>query len=103
MEEAFGVALTPRAKGHLVQIQRWWVANRPDARDLFPLEFETAARRLISSPKTPMVYRRLKGREIRRTLLPRSRYHVYFEVNEGDRLVFVVAIWHASRGRSPLL
>jgi plasmid stabilization system protein ParE len=103
MEGAFGVALTPRAKAHLAQIALWWVANRPAAPDLFTREFEVAARRLISTPKTASIYRRLNGREIRRALLPRSRYHIYFEVNEVDRLVFIVAIWHVSRGRAPSL
>src|SRR5438270_11093729 len=103
MEGAFGVALTPRAKTHLAQVQRWWIANRPAAQDLFIQELETAARRLVSSPKTTAVYRTLNGREIRRTQLPRSRYHIYFEVNEVERLVVVVAIWHVSRGRAPSL
>jgi plasmid stabilization system protein ParE len=103
MEGAFGVALTPRAKTHLAQIQRWWVENRRAAADLFAHEFEAAARRLVSSPRTAAVYRKLNGREIRRTLLPRSRYHIYFELNEVDRLVFIGAIWHVSRGRAPSL
>ena len=103
MEGTFRVALTPRAKAHLAQIQHWWVANRLAARDLFTQEFEAAARRLISSPKTATIYRESNGREIRRTLLPRSRYHIYFEVNEVDRHVFIVAIWHVSRGRAPSL
>lgn len=103
MEGAFRVALTPRAKAHLAQIQRWWVANRPAAPDLFIQELEAASRRLTSSPKATAVYRSLNGREIRRTLLLRSRYHMYFEVNEIERLVVIVAIWHVSRGRAPTL
>jgi plasmid stabilization system protein ParE len=103
MEGEFGVALTPLAKAHLARIQRWWAANRPAAPDLFGKEFEAAARRLATSPKASAVYRTINGREIRRALLPRTRYHLYFEVNDAGLIVFVVAIWHTSRRRGPSL
>jgi plasmid stabilization system protein ParE len=102
-EGGYSVALAAKARAHLAAIQRWWLANRPAAPDLFGAEFRAAARRVASAPLSAAVYRTMNGREIRRLLMPRSRYHVYFEVRDASREVFILAIWHAARGRSPAL
>ena len=39
---------------------------------------------------------------MRRTLLRRSRYHVYYEVNEATEELRVLAVWHASRKAAKL-
>jgi hypothetical protein len=49
------------------------------------------------------VYRETKGRTIRRLLMPRTSYHVFFEVNDRQEKVHVLAVWHAVRGRGPRL
>jgi plasmid stabilization system protein ParE len=36
---------------------------------------------------------------IRRVLLPRTRYHVYYVARED--VVLVLAVWHAKRGSGP--
>jgi plasmid stabilization system protein ParE len=38
---------------------------------------------------------------MRRILMPRTRYHVYYTADDGDRLVRVHAVWHLSRGQRP--
>jgi plasmid stabilization system protein ParE len=103
MEGRYAVALTPRAKKHFAASERWWRANRPAASDLFLEELEACGRDLKTSPQRAGLYRITNGREVRRILLPRTRYHVYFQVNESARAVFILAIWHASRGRAPTL
>jgi hypothetical protein len=35
--------------------------------------------------------------------MPRTRYHVYFAVEDARALVRVYAVWHASRGHGPPL
>ena len=44
---------------------------------------------------------RLPG--VRRILLSRVRYHLYYRVNEESRQVEVLALWHARRGGGPNL
>ncbi len=103
MAGGYFVALTSQARAHFATIQRWWGANRPAASELFAGELRAAVSRVAFAPNSVAVYRSMNGREIRRLLLPRSRYHVYFEVNEGARQVFILAIWHVSRGGKPAL
>jgi len=38
---------------------------------------------------------------IRRVLMPRSRYHVYYSIEEKFGIVRVHAVWHAARGVTP--
>jgi plasmid stabilization system protein ParE len=79
----------------------WWRANRERAPDLFDDELAAATERLASSSSLTPVYATVGGAEVRRLLLPRTRYHVYFTI-EPD-IVVVHAVWHTSRGHSPAL
>lgn len=36
---------------------------------------------------------------VRRVLLPRTRYHLYYQASKD--LVEVLALWHSSRGGAP--
>ena len=83
-------------------IDSWWRANRRASPDLFRDELDAALERLETAPLAVRVY----GHEgqpltVRRILLPRTRYFVYFEI-DGD-WVTVLAVWHGSRGKGPPL
>jgi len=39
--------------------------------------------------------------EVRRLLIGRSRYHIYWEVDAGSDTVTVLAVWHVRRGSGP--
>jgi hypothetical protein len=41
--------------------------------------------------------------EMRRLSLPRSRCHVYYDIDDDGRHVRVHAIWHSSRGSGPAI
>ena len=66
-------------------------------------EFEAAAERLTIAPLSGAIYRQTTFRSVRRLLLPRIRYHIYYEVNEAIEVVRIVAFWHAARHRGPRL
>ena len=70
---------------------------------LFARELVVAVRQLARSPLSPPAYERANAPAVRRLLLPRTRYHVYFAVDESTRLVRIHAVWHASRGSGPRL
>ncbi len=78
-------------------------ANRPAAANLVADELEAAVDRLASAPFSGTVYRRVEFRSVRRALLPRIRYHAYYDVDEAKQLVRIVAFWHASRRSGPRL
>jgi plasmid stabilization system protein ParE len=40
---------------------------------------------------------------LRRVLLGRTQYHLYYVVSEEDRAIDVLSLWHTSRGKGPAL
>ena len=93
----FEVRIAPRAQAQLDEIAAWWKANR-QASSTLPLdEFEAAVLRPSNAAGSGAGYRQIDARFVRRLLLPRCRYHVYYETDELHSLVNVLAIWHASR------
>jgi hypothetical protein len=38
---------------------------------------------------------------VRRTILRRTGYHLYYQLDEADHCVWILSIWHARRGRGP--
>jgi len=81
--------------------EAWWIENRAAAPDLFVEELGAAIRKLGSLPRIGARYEASGAREMRRVLLPRTRHHVYYTVDDDARLVRIHAIWHLSRGSGP--
>ena len=49
--------------------------------------------------RDPNLGRIVRGRDARRILLAKTRYHLYFRAEDDD--LVVLAIWHARRGDAP--
>jgi plasmid stabilization system protein ParE len=64
------------------------------------MEFVQALTMLEQTPTLGSSYE-TGTKRVRRLLLRRTHYHLYF-VEEGDRIL-VVAVWSAFRGRGPRL
>src|SRR5512138_2381092 len=96
------LVLAPRAAREAERAVVWWRENRPAARGLFEDELRSALDRVCATPLLGPVYQLVGEREVRRVLLPETRYHVYYRVT-GNDLVRVLAIWSAVRGRGPRL
>ncbi len=94
------VDLSEEADQQAEQIDTWWRANRRAAPDLFTEELDQA---LIALGETPTLGVTYQAGEVtvRRILLPRTHYHLYFI--EEEQRIFVVAVWNAFRGRGPKL
>ena len=99
----YEVILAPAAQMQARTITGWWRENRPAARDLFDDEMAAVLNRLAEAPKTGLPYRTIRNRLIRRILMARTSYNVYFEIQEEGALVRVLAVWHAARGHGPAL
>jgi plasmid stabilization system protein ParE len=97
------VHIAPRAQSQIEAAAIWWRVNRPSASTLVADELEAVVERLASLPLSGTSYAGAEFRSVRRVLLPRIRYHAYYEVDESKRSVTVVAFWHASRQRGPRL
>jgi plasmid stabilization system protein ParE len=97
------VHFTPRARRRALTVAAWWRQNRPGAPDLFERELEWAKQRLETEPQVGLVYETIRGRTVRRVLLPKSEQHVYYSVDDEGQTVTVLNVWGARRGRAPRL
>jgi plasmid stabilization system protein ParE len=95
--------LSPEALAQADAAMRWWNDNRPKAPGLFLEELDAALERLMSTPMAGLHYRDSGITGMRRLVMPRTRYHVYYTVVEEEALIRIHAIWHSSRGRGPIL
>ena len=99
----YEVVLAPAAYAQARKISAWWRENRPSVPDLFDDEIGAVLERLANAPKAGLSYLTIRSQPIRRLLMARSSYNVYFETHEERTLVRIVAVWHAARGRGPRL
>jgi plasmid stabilization system protein ParE len=99
----YRVQLTAEARRQLVEIGEWWMENRRKAPDLVLRELARATSLLSVTPRAGKAYRRSSSVSYRRLLLRRSRFHVYYVIDEATQVVSIVAIWNAVRGHGPEL
>ncbi len=97
------VVLVAEAEQQLKSIDRWWLANRQAAPDLFLDELAQAIDLLSEFPDIGSPFKRTDRPGIRRLLLRRSRYWVYYFHERGRSVVFILAIWSTFRGSDPPL
>jgi plasmid stabilization system protein ParE len=92
------VELSEEAEDQVREIDTWWREHRSAAPDLFVDELDRALLTLGEMPLLGTIY---GSRSVRRLLLRRTHYHLYF-TQEAER-VYVLAVWSAFRGRRPAL
>jgi len=98
------VRFTLRAAGHVHEAGRWWHANRPKAPAALREELARALQLVTTQPAAGAVARNVRLAEVRRVLLRRVNYHLYYRLVEApSRSIQVVALWHAGRGDVPEL
>ena len=99
----YRVGFSRTADAHVESIESWWRENRPAAPDMFSRELEAAVSLLENSPLIGKAYPQAPVPEVRRLLIGRSRYHLYWEVDVTTRSVTILAVWYAGRGSGPRL
>ena len=92
---------TPQTEQQVIAISEWWRENRTAAPDLFRQELEGAIDLLEQSPDSGRRYPGAGVPGLRRLLLPKTRYHVYYVHDSATALVLILAVWSAVRGRGP--
>lgn len=97
----YKILITATAKSQMRRAVNWWAEERPDAPSLFIEEFEAALRQLKMVPLAGTRYLPVHSYDLRRILLRRSLYHIYYTVHPADLRVVVRAVWHSARGRKP--
>lgn len=101
MSYTFKVA--PRAAKQIRAAAEWWVKNRLKAPAAFAEDLESAFTLIQELPYAgeAIPHSRISG--VRRVLLGRVQYHLYYIASTQQHVVEVLALWHTSRGSSPRL
>ena len=94
------VELSDEAHAQVRTVDVWWRENRLAAPDLFSTELRLALTALEQMPTLGTPYE-AGTKKVRRLLLRRTHYHVYFV--EQNAALYIVAVWSAFRGRGPSL
>ncbi len=97
------VVLVQEAEEQLKSIDRWWIENRRASPDLFLDELAQAIDLLSEFPDIGSPFKRTNRPGVRRLLLRRSKYWVYYFHERRRSIVFVLAIWSTFRGTDPPL
>jgi plasmid stabilization system protein ParE len=97
------VRLSPRAEQRVRVVAKWWRNNRRASPTLFEDELHEVIELLKRQPTVGLEYANVRGKTVRRVLLPKSAQHVYYAVNAEAGLIVIYAVWGARRGRGPNL
>ncbi len=95
------IRIVPSAQRQIRDAIAWWDANRPGAPGAIAEELRRTLRLLRVHTELGARARNPGMESIRRVLLARVRYHVYYRVIEGTGTIEVLAFWHAQRGSGP--
>lgn len=102
MSRPLPVSFTRRAAEQTEAAGRWWRENRTKAAEAFREELEQALQLVASQPELGARARSTRLAGVRRVLLGRVRYHLYYRVVDSPtRSIEVLALWHTSRGGKP--
>ena len=97
----FALRVTPNAEQQIREAADWWWRNRRGAYALFGEQLQRGFEFATTQPNAGVRARDVALDGVRRLLLSRVRYHLYYTV-QGE-VVEVLALWHASRGTPPLI
>lgn len=99
---SYRIRVARRAQAQIRKAADWWVDNRPKAPTAFSEEIARGFELIRAMPGIgePVAHPNLP--DIRRLLLGRVQYHLYYAVSHEEEAVEVLALWHTSR-RQPKL
>jgi len=91
--------VSARAFAQIEKVAEWWAENRPSAPGAVRQDVAEMLALLSIQPGTGASPRRSRVRGVRRVVLPRVRYYLYYRVS--GRFLQVLSFRHMSRSRQP--
>ncbi len=95
------VRIAARAAKQVREAAKWWLENRPGAPGAIAADFAQAITLAAHHPAIGAECAGSRTPGVRRLFLNRVGYFVYYMAD--DDVLKVLAFWHASRDRRPLL
>jgi len=95
------VKVSARAASQIRKAAEWWAENRPAAPGAVRTDIGEALALLAQQPGIGTAYEGARTKGVRRLLVGRIRYFVYYHVTPDT--LEVLAVWHVSRGKQPSL
>lgn len=97
MSPQLPLQITRRAAREIRAASEWWDENRPAAPEAFREALDKAFDLICTQPNIGTVATNVKLPGVRRILLSKVRYYLYYRLKSKPHAVEVVAIWHTSR------
>ncbi|HEY5959452.1 MAG TPA: type II toxin-antitoxin system RelE/ParE family toxin [Polyangiaceae bacterium] len=94
--------LSELAQQQIEEIDAWWREHREAAPLLFREELREAILQIEANPELGTPYRKA-AKPYRWVLLPKTRYLLYYELDEATGVRGVATLWNARRGSGPKL
>ena len=91
------IAVTLRATRQIEEALAWWRENRGAAPRLLDEELRGVLAVVAAAPTLGALARDARLPGVRRILLRRTRYHVYYRVEATSGRLEILALWHARR------
>lgn len=96
------VRFTPEARLAVREKRTWWEQHRDKAPRLFVEELATVVAKLRhGADDERQQYAARGGRIIWRVLMPKTRNHVYYRLDEAAKEVEILLVWNAVAGTRP--
>ncbi|MRG92307.1 type II toxin-antitoxin system RelE/ParE family toxin [Polyangium spumosum] len=96
------VVFLGRSAAQARAVEAWWRDNQGSS-SLFTNELALALRLLKRAPEMGAPYAPRADRGVRRLLLRRTQYHIYYVYDRDKKVIGVLAIWSCLRGKPPKL
>jgi hypothetical protein len=94
--------LTKRAALAADRIDDRW-RERADDPSIFAREFLEAIEQLETTQGVGQSFPMSRRPSLKRVLLPKSRCHIYFEIDDANQRIQILQIWDGRRERAPKL
>src|SRR5262249_49062392 len=95
------IKVTPLADSQIQKAAAWWSANREKAPHAFKEELQRGFSLISQQPEVGAKATNVTLTGVRRIHLSRIRYFLFYRVKEGR--VEILALWHSSRLKGPVL
>jgi plasmid stabilization system protein ParE len=98
---ALRIRVSARAASQIRKAAEWWAENRPAAPGAVRTDIGEALALLAQQPGIGAAYAGARTVGVRRLLVGRIRYFIYYRATQHT--LDVLAVWHVSRGKQPSL